>query len=51
MDAQANDESVVIIGPGTYEVGPEGSITIYGARHVELKGCTLAPLQVTAETD
>ncbi len=49
MNSQPEDESVVIIGPGTYEVAPEGSITIYGARHVELKGCTLAPLQVIAD--
>jgi hypothetical protein len=43
MESEANDENVVILGPGTYEVGPEGSIKIYGAHHIEVRGCTLIP--------
>lgn len=43
MDADRDEENIVIFGPGTYQVGPEGSIEIYGARHVLVKGCTMTP--------
>ncbi len=43
MESDTNDENLVIFGPGTYEVGPQGSIKIYGARDVEVQGCTITP--------
>jgi hypothetical protein len=43
VESEANDENLVILGPGKYEVGPEGSIKIYGARQVEVRGCKITP--------
>lgn len=40
--ARSEDDFVMFL-PGTYTIAPGGCIRVVGARHIDIKGCTMQP--------